>query len=89
MADAGGAYVPIACAEHERLELAVLRRWKLRLRYASGTGEREEVVVPLDVATRDGAEWLSFRDSAGATRTLRLDRILGCQPASGSSPRSY
>ena len=75
------AYRPVACAFHESLEFAVLRRKPLRLRYATEAGAVEAVVLPLDVATRDGAEWLTFRDPEGSTRTLRLDKILSSLPA--------
>lgn len=71
-------YTPIPCIEHERLEFAVLRRQPLRLRVRSedGTGETLLGVMPLDVYTRDGAEWLSYRTDSGETGTLRLDSIL-------------
>jgi Rho-binding antiterminator len=70
-------YIPIACAEHERLEFAVLRRIRLRLVWLSITDSTEysDVVLPLDVATRDGAEWLTIRRSSDETELLRLDCI--------------
>ncbi len=64
-------YRPISCVEHERLELAVLgRRW-LDLQ-VDGMALR---LLPLDVYTRDGAEWLRAQTPEGETRTLRLDRL--------------
>ncbi|MEW5892159.1 MAG: transcriptional antiterminator, Rof [Pseudomonadota bacterium] len=74
-------YQPIPCAFHESLEFAVLRRQRLRLRYRTEAGEVEAVVLPLDVATRDGAEWLSFQAEAGARQVIRLDAIVSAQPA--------
>ena len=75
-------YVPIACVEHERLEFAVLRRQRLLLRYRDEAGaEQEAAVLPLDVYTRDGAEWLKMRDRAGVETVIRLDRILAHDPA--------
>lgn len=70
-------YIPIACAEHERLEFAVLRRIKLRLVWLAESDGKEysDVVLPLDVATRDGAEWLTIRRSGGETERVRLDHI--------------
>jgi Rho-binding antiterminator len=64
-------YQPIACMQHERLEFSVLRRIMLELTYA---GKRERV-LPLDVATRNGAEWLKFRRADGSEEEIRLDRI--------------
>lgn len=64
-------YQPIACAQHERLEFSVLRRIPLLLEYS---GQRVRV-LPLDVATRNGAEWLKFRHEDGSEEEIRLDRI--------------
>jgi transcriptional antiterminator Rof (Rho-off) len=75
-------YQPIPCIDHERLEFAVLRRQRLSLRWLDGQGlEREAVVLPTDVATRQGAEWLSYREADGPETELRLDRILSFGPA--------
>jgi len=74
-------YVPIPCIEHERLEFAVLRRQRLALKISGANGEiRELVVLPTDVATRDQAEWLSYREDGGMTGVVRLDRILSALP---------
>lgn len=74
-------YAPIACVAHERLEFAVLKRQRLRLVYRDEAGaEQAAEVLPLDVYTRDGAEWLSVRDEAGREFVVRLDRILGSHP---------
>lgn len=71
------SYVPIPCIAHEKLEFAVLRRQKLRLRLREEGGEERVLIVfPTDVSTRDGAEWLSYRTDAGASSVARLDSIL-------------
>ncbi|MDP2877993.1 MAG: transcriptional antiterminator, Rof [Sulfuricella sp.] len=69
-------YLPIACMQHERLEFSVLRRIPLILKYRLEYPGRVEKVMPLDVATRDGAEWLKFRREDGSVEEIRLDRIL-------------
>lgn len=70
-------YTPIPCVQHERLEFAVLRRQELRLRLRHGVDATEELIVlPTDVVTRDGAEWLSFETGSGQTQVVRLDHIL-------------
>jgi Rho-binding antiterminator len=74
-------YQPVACAFHEGLEFAVLRRQSLRLRYVEGAVEIEAVVLPLDVATHDGAEWLTFQAESDASQVIRLDAIVCAQPA--------
>lgn len=79
-------YLPIACVEHERLEFAVLRRQRLSLEYRDEGGQTiSRIVLPTDVQTRDGAEWLSFRAGDGAEGVVRLDRILSAKPAMQTS----
>lgn len=69
-------YQPIACRLHERLEFSVLRKIPLKLFYRAADRDRDEQVMPLDVCTRDGAEWLEFRREDGSQDVIRLDRIL-------------
>jgi len=64
-------YRPIACADHERLELAALTRQWLELR-VDGARQR---LLPLDVYTRAGAEWLDAQTESGEVLTLRLDAL--------------
>ncbi len=65
-------YQPISCAQHERLEFAVLRRWSLQLQLKDS---RTVYGRALDVYTQAGAEWLKFRDTAGVEEQIRLDQI--------------
>ena len=79
-----GDYRPISCVAHERLEFAVLRRQKLRLHLRDADGsEQALLVLATDVATRDGAEWLSYRDEAGNAGVVRLDYIVAAEPVQG------
>jgi len=75
------AYHSIPCIDHERLEFAVLRRQKLRasLRDAHGSAQ-EETILPIDVNTREGAEWLTYRNEAGEEQVVRLDFIIRFAP---------
>jgi len=74
-------YTSITCIEHERLEFAVLRRQKLLLRLRDETGNIQTLtVLPTDVATREQAEWLTYRDESGAIGVVRLDRIESAVP---------
>jgi Rho-binding antiterminator len=72
-------YVPIACINHERLEFAVLKRRRLHLVCQAGSARAEFDVLPLDVYTRDGAEWLRAGKDNGEEIILRLDAILKFQ----------
>lgn len=64
-------YRPITCADHERLEFAALTKQWLDVA-VDGAPRR---LLPLDVYTRDGAEWLKARNEAGEVVVLRLDRL--------------
>lgn len=76
-------YVPVACVLHERLEFAVLRRLTLQLRWNDDSGSHAARVQPLDVTTRDGAEWLTLRRPDGDVVEVRLDRIEAVTELSG------
>jgi Rho-binding antiterminator len=65
-------YAPIPCAQHERLEFAALTRQWLEV-MVDGAKQR---LRPLDVYTRDGAEWLQAEADGGEQVTLRLDRLV-------------
>ncbi len=66
-------YRPIACSDHERLELAVLKRQWLDLGIATGEHAVRQRLLPLDVYTREGAEWLTAQTESGEQLTVRLD----------------
>ncbi|MFZ5484695.1 MAG: transcriptional antiterminator, Rof [Pseudomonadota bacterium] len=75
-------YRPITCVAHEKLEYAVLKRRVLDLCYLDAEGvARCARGVPLDVYTRDRAEWLRFRAEDGQELTLRLDQIQSSEDA--------
>ena len=77
-------YRPISCADHSELELAVMRRQPLRLRWRDGDAEREAVALPTDVTTEAGAEYLHARTEAGDPLKIRLDALLSHHPDSPS-----
>jgi Rho-binding antiterminator len=64
-------YRSIACADHERLEFAALTKQWLDVR----VGGEAQRLLPLDVYTRDGAEWLLAENESGEQLTLRLDTL--------------
>lgn len=64
-------YQPISCAQHERLEFAALTRQWLDV----CVGGETQRLLPLDVYTQDGAEWLKAQTEGGERVTLRLDRL--------------
>lgn len=64
-------YAPIPCVQHERLEFAALKQQWLDVQ-VDGVAQW---LLPLDVFTRDGAEWLTAQTGEGERVTLRLDRL--------------
>lgn len=68
-------YQPIACADHERLELAVLRRRWLDVNVTAGDPRGRQRLLPLDVYAWQGAEWLVAETIAGERIILRLDYL--------------
>jgi Rho-binding antiterminator len=66
-------YRAIACSDHERLEFAALKRQWLDLNVTTGDWAGRQRLMPLDVYTRDGAEWLLAETPSGEQLTLRLD----------------
>ena len=66
-------YQPIACADHERLEFAVLTRQWLEVNVTAGDRPGRQRLLPVDVYTREGAEWLVAKTESGEHLTLRLD----------------
>ena len=71
------AYRPIACALHEKLELAVLKRTQLQLCYCDVIGQDvTSTVLPVDVYTANAAEWLEIQHADGRVEIVRLDALL-------------
>lgn len=68
-------YSPMDCAQYSRLELAIVQKRALRLRWLGRGVTHIEVVRPLDLRTRRHAEYLILRDALDRRRILRLDRI--------------
>ena len=66
-------YRAIACSDHESLEFAALKRQWLDLNVTTGDRAGPQRLMPLDVYTRDGAEWLLAQTESGEQLTLRLD----------------
>ncbi len=69
-------YRPIDCGLHSEYELAIMQGRRLTLRWREAGGEaRRETLLPLDLVTRDGAEYLLAEDSDGRRLEIRLDHI--------------
>lgn len=74
-------YQPVDCGLHSRYELWIMHGRTLSLAWEDAQGHGHQVVAkPLDLVTRDGAEFLVLEPVAGAPQHLRLDRIRHAQP---------
>ncbi len=76
-------YVPIDCGLHSEYELAIMRRQKLRIRWHDTHGMTHfETLLPRDLQTRSGEEFLIAETPEKATLEIRLDHIVETRPVS-------
>ena len=69
-------YLPIPCALYSRYETAILHRTSIRARWRDMHGVTHlEVLIPEDLVTREGEEFLVAHNTAGELRQVRLDRL--------------
>ncbi len=69
-------YTPISCDLHSQYELAIMHKNTLLLQWQDESGQQhEEKLTPLDVITRNSAEYLKVLDREGKENLIRLDRI--------------
>ena len=80
-------YTPIDCGQYSEYELAILRKWKLRIGWKDEAGlSHVEMLVPRDLVTRQGEEFLIAETTAGERLEIRLDLITEAKRLSGESP---
>ncbi len=69
-------YQAISCDLHSRYELMIMRRQRLRVSGRSDRGEERDLeVLPLDIVSRSGEEFLLVETREGERLEFRLDRI--------------
>ncbi len=73
-------YTPIDCGLHSEYEVAILHRRKLRMSWRSEQGDQVQVLLPKDLQTRNGEEFLIAEAADGELLRLRLDRITHAEP---------
>lgn len=73
-------YTPIDCGQYSEYELAILQRRRLRVSWTDRHGlSRIDLLSPVDLVTRDHAEYLVANRAGGDTVEVRLDRISHCE----------
>ena len=68
-------YRPISCERYAELELHIMRCRHLRVAWRDQMGAHIESLLPEDLRTRGGAEYLLARTRQGEQRTIRLDQL--------------
>ena len=69
-------YQPVSCELHSQYELAIMHKNRLELSWlAQGELVTASDITPLDVQTRDKAEYLVAVNSNDEKLCLRLDQI--------------
>jgi Rho-binding antiterminator len=80
-------YTPIACELYSEYELHIMHRDHLKLSYlGAGQLSRIETLRPVNLRTRNKAEYLIARSLNGVSRVLRLDRIRTFEPCKNLHP---
>ena len=70
-------YRPVDCVVHSEYELAIMQRRRLRITWSGNDATtRSEVVMPTDLYTRQGEEYLIVTRNDGQFEHIRLDRII-------------
>ncbi len=70
------SYTPIPCALYDNYEIAIMHGEQLQLVWIDGAQRHNiSVVTPIDLKTRQGAEFLIATTEDGKTLQLRLDHI--------------
>lgn len=74
-------YRPISCHLYAELEVAILHQLRVRMAWHTPDGKtRIEQLLPVDLRTREHAEFLLAEDSHGYPVEIRLDRIARVTP---------
>ena len=75
-------YTPISCEAYARYEAWILREQRLRLAWRDDAGDTHlETARPLDLQTKNHAEYLIVERTGGQRSALRLDRIARAEEA--------
>jgi len=71
------SYKPVTCELHSQYELAIMHKNKLQLSWlANGETVTESNISPLDVQTKNKAEYLIAVTATNKNLCIRLDHII-------------
>ena len=74
------SYKPIPCGMYDAYEIAIMHGELIHMVWKDESNQHNiSVLKPLDLQTREGAEFLVARTDEGRTLNLRLDHIQFCK----------
>jgi Rho-binding antiterminator len=74
-------YVPIDCALYSHYELTIMHAQVLRTAWRDPTGAVHlQTLLPVNLQTREHAEYLLARTREGGVVEIRLDHIIRAEP---------
>ena len=74
-------YQPIACALHDKYEIAIMHKKHLRIRWSDDRDEQHTGdVLPKDILVKDKQEFLVADVVGGEAICIRLDKITILEP---------
>lgn len=77
-------YRPIDCNLHSQYELYIMHHEMLRMAWLDEQGrEHLDLLMPKDIRTELGAEYIICENSHDITTKIRLDRIVRAAPVKG------
>jgi Rho-binding antiterminator len=75
-------YTPVDCGLHSTYELAIMRRQPVRLSWRDSERTMHTgTVLPTDLLTRNGEEFMRVSHAQGESLDIRLDYIRQLEPA--------
>jgi len=76
-------YKPIACADYDTFEIAIMRGQNLNVDWRDTDGSARRITLkPTDLKIQEGAEYLIAETAQGEKMELRLDWIETAEPVS-------
>lgn len=75
------AYRPVSCDVYSELEIAILHRQPLHVVWHAENVSFTRTLLPIDLQTQAGQEFLHYRFPTGEVGRIRLDRIDRVVPA--------
>ena len=75
-------YTPVDCGLHSSYELAIMQHQLVRLSWLDNEASMHtETVLPTDLVTRNGEDFMRITRAGGDSLEIRLDHIRRFEPA--------